>query len=120
MKAFEVSSYRDSNGNRTGQWVIYDNTNGGEVLTDGAGDILFFDSQEDAQEEADELREMYIDERYSVLRSPTNEITFPYTQGREYYIYDWDEKTDVRTPEDNTLWFWTESEAQDYIREHLA
>lgn len=120
MKAFEVSAYRDSSGNRTGQWVIYDNTQGGEVLMDGAGDTLFFDSQKEAEAEAEENRYRYIEERFEIRFSPMNEITFPYTRGCEYYIYDRETKTEIQTPEGNTRWFNTESEAFDYIYEHLA
>lgn len=120
MKAFEVASYRDSSGNRTDQWVIYDNTKGGEVLTDVDGNTLFFDSQKAAEGEAAQLRWEYIHKRFYIGFSPINEITFPYTRGCEYYIYDRENKTDIRTSEDNTLWFNTESEAFDYIKEHLA
>ena len=120
MKAFEVAYYRDSSGNRTGQWVIYDNTQGGEVLTDGDGNTLFFAIKKEADVEAEQLRWEYIHQRFYIGFSPMNEITFPYTRGCEYYIYDRENKTDIRTPEDNTLWFNTESEAFDYIREHLA
>lgn len=54
MEAFKAEAYRDSSGFRNGKWVVV-NTDSGEYLQDDFGDTIFFDSKEDAEEEAAEL-----------------------------------------------------------------